>query len=120
MTHLLVKWLISAVALLVVAYFVPGVAVSGFTAALVAAAAIGLINATLGAVIKFLAWPARILTLGLASLVINALMLMLAASIVPGFRVSGFLAALLGSVLLSIVTAVGGWMVGDGEPSGRR
>ena len=108
MTNLLLRWLFSAVALFVVAYFVPGVSVSGFMSALIAAAAIGFINATLGAVIKFFAWPFRVLTLGLVSLVINALMLMLAAAVVPGFRVDGFIAALLGSILLSVVTAVFG------------
>jgi putative membrane protein len=115
MVNLLLKWAMSAAALFVVAYFVPGVSVSGVRAAIIAAAAIGLINATLGAVIKFLAWPARVLTLGLASLVINALMLMLAAEIVTGFYVKGFIAALLGSILLSIVTSVFGWFLPEGE-----
>ena len=115
MTNLLLRWVMSAAALFVVAYFVPGVSVTGLTSALVAAAAIGLINATLGAVIKFLALPVRILTLGLASLVINGLMLMLAAALVPGFRVSGFWAAVLGSIVLSIVTGIGGWFLGDGD-----
>lgn len=106
MINLLLRWALSAAALFVVAYFVPGVTVTGVTAAFIAAAAIGFINATLGAVIKFLAWPVRVLTLGLASLVINAVMLLLAAAIVPGFRVSGFIAALFGSILLSIVTSL--------------
>jgi putative membrane protein len=105
----------SAAALFVVAYFVPGVTVSGFTAAMVAAAVIGLINATLGAVIKFIALPVRILTLGLATLVINGLMLMLAAALVPGFRVSGFWAAVVGSSVLSIVTGIGGWFLAEGD-----
>lgn len=111
MTNLLLRWAASAAALLIVAYFVPGVAVSGITAAFFAAAAIGFINATLGAVIKFFAWPLRMVTLGLASLVINAFMLMLAAAIVPGFRVDGFIAAVLGSALLTIVSAVIGWFL---------
>eukprot|EP00456_Euglypha_rotunda_P078867 TRINITY_DN75587_c0_g1_i1.p2 TRINITY_DN75587_c0_g1~~TRINITY_DN75587_c0_g1_i1.p2 ORF type:complete len:119 (+),score=29.38 TRINITY_DN75587_c0_g1_i1:100-456(+) len=115
MTNLIVRWVMSALALFVVAYFVPGVSVSGFVAALVAAAAIGFINATLGATIKFFAWPVRIVTLGLASLVINALMLMLAAAIVPGFRVSGFVAAVLGSIVLSLTTAVFGWFLPSGD-----
>lgn len=115
MTNLLLKWAMSAAALFVVAYFVPGVSVSGITAAFIAAAAIGFINATLGAIIKFFAWPLRVLTLGLMSLVINALMLMLAAAIVPGFRVDGFVAAVLGSLLLSVVTSVGGWLLSEGE-----
>jgi putative membrane protein len=111
MTSLLLRWVFSALALLVVAYFVPGVSVSGFVAALIAAAAIGFINATLGAVIKFFAWPFRLLSLGLLSLVINGLMLMLAAALVPGFRVDSFIAALLGSILLSIVTAIFEWFL---------
>lgn len=111
MTNLLLRWAVSAAALLVVTYFVPGVSVSGVTTAFVAAAAIGFINATLGAVIKFLAWPVRVLTLGLASLVINAVMLLLAAAVVPGFRVSGFFAALVGSVLLSVVTSLFGLFI---------
>jgi len=115
MVNLLWRWAISALALLVIAYFVPGISVSGFVAALIAAIAIGIINATLGKVIKLLAFPIRVITLGLASLVINALMLMLAAAVVPGFRVDGFLAALLGSILLSLVTSIGGWFLPDGE-----
>jgi putative membrane protein len=121
MMTLLLKWALSAVALLLVAYFVPGVSVSGFGTALVAAAVIGLVNATLGAVIQFFALPLRIVTLGLASLVINALMLMLAAALSPGFRVDGFFAALLGSIVLSLVTAVFGWFLPSGDGSaGRR
>lgn len=113
MSNLLLKWMLSAAALFVVAYFVPGVTVSGITSALLAAAAIGLINATLGTVIKFFAFPLRVLTLGLFSLVINALMLWLAAALVPGFRVSGFVAAFVGSIVLSLVTMVGGWFLPD-------
>ena len=106
MTNLLFKWVISAAALFVVAYFVPGVSVSGVKSAFIAAAAIGLINATLGAVIKFFAWPARILTLGLASLVINALMLQLASAMLEGFHVSGFWPAFFGAIVLAIVNSL--------------
>jgi putative membrane protein len=111
MTSLLIRWAISAAALFAAAYFVPGIHVSGITAALMAAAVAGFINATLGNVIKFFTWPARFLTLGLFSLVVNALMLWLSAAIVPGFRVDGFIAAFLGSLVLSIITTVGGWML---------
>ena len=121
MMNLLLKWALSAAALFVVAYFVPGVSVSGYVSALIAAAAIGFINATLGAVIKFFAWPLRVVTLGLMSLVINALMLMLAAALVPGFRVDGFIAALLGSIVLSVVTSVGGWFLpGEDNAGGKK
>lgn len=109
--RLLISWLVSAVSLLIVAYVVPGFVVTGFVPALVAAAAIGLINMTLGAFLKFITWPGRILTLGCLSLVINALMVMLAAALVSGFSVSGFWAALFGSVVLSIVSMALGVLV---------
>jgi putative membrane protein len=109
MVSLLIRWALNAAALLVVAYTVSGVRVTGVGAAFVAAAVIGLVNATLGNIVMFVAWPVRVLTLGLASLVINALMLMLSAALVPGFYVDGFLAALLGSILLSIVAAAFRW-----------
>jgi putative membrane protein len=117
--NLLLHWAVSAAALFVVTYIVPGVAVSGILSALVAAAAIGFINATIGAVIKFLAWPFRVLTLGIASLFINAFMLMLAAAMVPGFVVSGFWAAFWGSVVLSLVTTVIGWFLPEDGPRAR-
>ena len=120
MLHLLLRWAAGALALVVVTYLVPGVHVSGIGDAFIAAAAIGLINATIGAVIKFLAWPFRILTLGLATLVINALMLMLAASLVRGFHVDGFWAALFGSILLSIVTGALELLLQDGDSRAAR
>jgi putative membrane protein len=80
-------------------------------AALIAALAIGLINATLGLLIKILTFPLTLLTLGLFWFVINALMLKLAAALVPGFQVRGFEAAFLGAILLSVVSALLQWMV---------
>ncbi|HEU0120673.1 MAG TPA: phage holin family protein [Bryobacteraceae bacterium] len=118
MLNLLLHWIASAGALLVVAYFIPGVSVDGFKTALIAAAVIGLINVTLGNVIKFFAWPARVLTLGLASLVINALMLLLVANLVTGFRVSGFWAAFFGSIVLGVVSAIFGALVPEGDGRG--
>ena len=75
--------------------------VSGVTAALIAALVIGLINATLGLLLKIITFPLTILTLGLFWFVINAIMLELAAAIVPGFYVRGFIPALIGAVALS-------------------
>lgn len=106
MTGLLIRWLISIAALLVVAHTVPGISVTGTQAILVAPILIGLVNATLGAILKLLSFPITILTLGLSSLVINALMLMLVARIVDGFRVDGFAAAFFGSILLSLTNWV--------------
>jgi putative membrane protein len=104
MAGLLLHWLISTASLLIVAYIFPGIQVSGVGTALIAAIAIGLINATLGLVLKIITFPLTILTLGLFWLVINALMLQLASSLVPGFYVSGFWAAFFGAIVLSIVS----------------
>ncbi|MDR3764573.1 MAG: phage holin family protein [Acidobacteriota bacterium] len=110
MVHLLIRWIISAVLLLVVAHVVPGFHVEGFTAALVAALVIGLINATLGTVLKVLTFPLTILSFGLFLIVINALMLMFASHFVRGFSVHSFSAALIGAVLLSVLNMLARWM----------
>jgi len=104
MAGLLLHWLISTASLLVVAYILPGIQLQGVGTAIVAAIVIGLINATLGFVLKIITFPITILTLGLFWLAINALMLQLASYIVPGFYVSGFWAAFFGAIVLSIVS----------------
>ena len=108
--RLLLHWLLSAIAVWIVAHIVPGISVSGPTAALIAALVIGLINATLGLLLKILTFPLTLLTLGLFWFVINALMLELAASFVQGFQVRGFVAALIGAVMLSLVSSVLQWL----------
>jgi putative membrane protein len=109
--RLLLHWILTAAAVWIVAHFVPGISVSGPMAALIAALVIGLINATVGLVLKVLTFPLTILTLGLFWFVINALMLKLAASLVPGFEVRGFIPALIGSILISLVSSVLQWLV---------
>jgi len=106
MTALLIHWAISAASLAVVAYLFDGIELSGLGAALLAPIVIGLINATLGFVLKIITLPLSILTLGIFWLVINALMLQLAAFIVPGFYVAGFWSAFFGAIMLSIVSMI--------------
>ena len=103
MRYWLVHWLLSGVALLIVARIVPGIQVDGFGAALIAAFVIGLVGATVGLILKFILLPFIILTLGVVYFLINGLMLKLASEFVPGFRVNGCLPAVLGSILLTIV-----------------
>ena len=104
--RLLLNWVLSAVAVWLVAQIVPGVHVNGAMAALIAALAIGFINATIGFVLKMITLPLTLLTLGLFWLVINAVMLKLASAVVPGFEVHGFLAAFLGAIVLSLVNVL--------------
>ena len=99
---LIVKWLLSAAALLAVAYIYSGVQVTSFTAALIAAFVIGLFNTILRPILVILTLPVTVITLGLFLFVINALMFWSAAALMDGFKVSGFAAALIGSLIYSV------------------
>lgn len=100
---LLFQWLLYAIALMVVSRIVPGFIVQGLWPALIAALVIGLLNATVGFFLKIITFPLSILTLGLFLLVINALMILLASSIVRGFHVRGFFPAFWGAVVLALL-----------------
>jgi putative membrane protein len=106
MAGLLIHWLISAASLMIVAYIFPGIQLRGLGAALIAPIVIGLANATIGLILKIVTLPLTVLTLGLFWFIINALMLQLAAALVPGFYVAGFLSAFFGAIVLSIVGMV--------------
>lgn len=106
LTHLIVNWLLSALALWIVAQIIPGIRVAGFGTAMIATVVIALVNATIGFVLKVLTFPLTFLTLGLFLLVVNAFLLKLASMFVPGFAVRGFLAALIGSLVLTILSSL--------------
>ena len=103
---LILKWLLSASVLLALAHLYTGVEVKSFGAALIAAFVIGLFNIVLRPLLVILTLPVTLITLGLFLFVINALMFWAAASVLDGFHVSGFGAALVGSVLYSIMGLV--------------
>lgn len=103
MLRLLLHWLLSAIALLIVSQLVPGFVVRGLGPALIASLVIGLLNATLGLLLKIITFPLSILTLGLFLLVINGMMIMLASSVVRGFNVYGIVPAFWGAVVLAIL-----------------
>ena len=111
MRGMILNWLLSALALVIVAHVVPGFVVAGFGAALIAALVIGLINASLGLALKVVTAPLSLITFGGFLLVINALMLMLASSLLRGFHVRGFATALIGGVVLSLVNLGLRWLV---------
>jgi putative membrane protein len=98
---IIVRWLLLAAALLLVAYLYPGVTVQGFGSALIAAFVIGLFNTLLRPILVLLTLPVTLLTLGLFLFVINALMFWFAAQVLDGFGVAGFAAALIGSLIYS-------------------
>jgi putative membrane protein len=104
MLRLLLHWVLSALAVWIMAQVVPGIYLSGPRNALIAALVIGLINATIGLVLKVITFPLTLLTLGLFWFVINALMLEFASALLaPGFQVRGFLPAFIGAIVLSLV-----------------
>jgi putative membrane protein len=106
MLKALLHWILNALAIILVSRLVPGFQISGFGAALIAALVVGLINATLGFVIKVITFPLSILTLGIFWLIINAVMLELASALVPGFKILSFGAAFWGSIVLSIINMI--------------
>jgi putative membrane protein len=103
---LLAKWLLSAAALLAVAYLYSGVQIQSYSSALIAALVIGLLNSVLRPILVILTLPVTVVTLGLFLFVINALMFWAAASLLAGFNVSGFAAALIGSLIYSLLAIV--------------
>jgi putative membrane protein len=111
MFQMLIHWVISALAVWLTSRVVPGFYVDGAAAALIAAVAIGLVNATLGLFLKVVTFPLTILTLGIFWLIINAVMLKLASAFVPGFHIRGFIAAFLGAIVLSLVNMLLKWLV---------
>ena len=99
----ILKWLCSALALLAVAYLYSGVVVTSFTGALIAAAVLGVLNTIIRPLLVLLTLPVTLVTLGLFMFVINALMFWAAASLVSGLNVNGFWAALIGSLIYSLL-----------------
>ena len=99
---IIVRWLLLAAALLLVAQIYPGVQVTTFGAAMIAALVLGLFNTLLRPILVLLTLPVTVLTLGLFLFVINALLFYFAASLLDGFHVNGFVAALIGSILYSL------------------
>jgi putative membrane protein len=106
MTKMLVHWILSALCLLLVAHFVPGFFVRGFGTALIAAVVIGLVNGTIGMLLKIITFPLTIVTFGIFWLLINALMLKFAALFVPGFEVRGIWPAFWGGLILSVLNMI--------------
>ncbi len=103
---ILLNWLISTIAIIISAYILPGIKVPNFTTALVAALVLGILNAIIRPLLILLTLPVNILTLGLFTLVINAVIILLVSSLVPEFQVNGFLSALLFAIVLSVINSL--------------
>ena len=108
MKGLFIRWLILTAAILLAAYLIDGIRVTGFISVLSAAAVLGILNVLLRPILLLLTLPLNILTLGLFTFVINAFLLKMTAGIIPGFDVTGFWPAVLGALVISIVN----WLLG--------
>jgi putative membrane protein len=104
MLQFFLTWLVTAVSLLVTAYIVPGLEIKGFTAAAIGAIVLGLVNAIVKPLLVLFTLPLTILTLGLFLLVVNAIAFGLVGYFTPGFEVQGFFPALIGSIVLSLIS----------------
>lgn len=113
MRGLFLRWLIQTLAILAAAYLLEGIVVRGFLPALFAAAVLAVLNALLRPVLLLLTLPLNILTLGLFTFVINALLLQMASGVIGGFEVHGFGTAFIGSLLISLVSWLLTTLIGD-------
>ena len=104
MRGILIRWLILTVAIITASYLLDGISVSGFFSAFFTAAILGILNAFFRPILFIITLPINIMTLGLFTFVINAMMLMMASGVISGFEVSGFWSAVFGSLLISIVS----------------
>ena len=112
-TGTVIRWLILTAAIMLTSYLLDGIQVSGFFSALLAAAILSVLNVFLRPILIILTLPINILSLGLFTFVINAILLMMVSGVIPGFNVTGFWPALFGSLLISIVNAVLGSFISD-------
>ncbi len=103
---LIIRWVVNAFALLAIAYILPNVEVAGFGAALIAALILGVINAVIRPILLVLTLPVNILTLGLFTFILNGFLFWFAGSILEGFEVVGFWAAIFGALLMALVNGI--------------
>lgn len=108
----LLQWVVSALAFLATAYVVPGFKVGGFGAALIAAIVVGIGNALLWPLFAFLTLPLTIITFGLFLFVVNGIVIKICAALVPGFEVTTWTAAIIGSIVLTVFGSIFRWFIG--------
>ena len=113
MPEFLITWLIAAVALMITAYIVPGLLVTNIVSAAISSVILGLVNATIKPLLVVLTLPLTLLTFGLFLFVVNGIAIWLTGALTPGFDVRGFVPALVGSIVLSLVTSGLTMLVGN-------
>ena len=102
MKNLILTWILMALVIMLVAWLVPGITITGIKAALIVVIVMALVNALIKPIVSFITLPLNVLTLGLFGVVVNALLFMLVAKFAPGFEIDGFWSALIGAIAASI------------------
>jgi len=113
MRGVLLRWFVLTVAILTACWLLDGIRVNGIFPALLAAALLGILNAVFRPILILLTLPVNILTLGLFTFVINALMLMIVSAVIPGFDIQGFWTAVVGALIISVVSGILNLFIGD-------
>ncbi len=102
--NMILKWILLALLIMAIAWILPGITISGFLSAMIVVLVIALVNTFIRPLVQFISLPINVLTLGLFSLIINALLFLLVAKIAPGFSIDGFWSGFFGALILSIFT----------------
>ena len=103
---MIIRWILLALAIMLIAWLIPGISVSGFVAALIVVLIIGLVNVLIRPLVELISLPLNVLTLGIFSLVINTLLFLLVARFSPGFEIDGFWSGFFGALILSFLTPI--------------
>lgn len=102
--NFIIKWILLALLIMTIAWFIPGITITGFIAAMIVVAIMGFVNLFIRPLVEFVSLPLNILTLGIFSLIVNGLLLLLIARFSPGFAIDGFWSGFWGALVLSIFT----------------
>ena len=108
--YMILRWLMNAMGLLAIGYFIPHIEVGGFYSAVILVVVMGLINAVLGLIVKAITLPINIISLGLSNLVINAFLFYFVSTFIQGFEITAWWAAFLGAVIYTMITTFSSWM----------
>ncbi|MBE7705343.1 MAG: phage holin family protein [Cyanobacteria bacterium SIG29] len=100
--NFIIKWILLALLIMVIAWFIPGITITGFVAAMIVVAIMGIVNLFIRPLVEFVSLPLNIITLGIFSLIVNALLFLLIARFSPGFAIDGFWSGFWGALILSI------------------
>lgn len=108
--YMILRWLINAIGLLAIGYFVPGIEVSGLYYALIIVVVFGLVNAVIGLIVKAITLPINIITLGVSNLIVNAILFYFVSTFLQGFEITVWWAALIGAIVYTFITTFSSWM----------